>query len=81
MTKMRSIHPPRNPSRGSGDSLFFGLLPTDDNLTTFVDIKIAVKKQIQKMKLPMDIVCAVIKSAEVINSGRSDLFLIAACEE
>ncbi len=31
------------------------------------------------MKLPMDVVCAVIKSAEVINSGRSDLFLIAKC--
>jgi len=77
MTKMRSIHPPQNPSRGSRDSLFFGLPPTNGNLTAFVDIKVADKKQIKKMKLPMDVVCTVIKSAEVINSGRSDLFLIA----
>ncbi len=30
-----------------------------------------------KMKLSMDVVCAVIKSADVINKGRNDLFLIA----
>ncbi len=29
------------------------------------------------MKLPMDVVCAVIKSADIINKGRNDLFLIA----
>ncbi len=29
------------------------------------------------MKLPMDVVCAVIKSADVINKGRNDQFLIA----
>jgi hypothetical protein len=29
------------------------------------------------MKLPMDVVCALIKSADVINKGRNDLFLIA----
>ncbi len=29
------------------------------------------------MKLPMDVVCAVIKSADIINRGRNDLFLIA----
>ena len=29
------------------------------------------------MKLSMDVVCAVIKSADVINKGRNDLFLIA----
>jgi 8-oxo-dGTP diphosphatase len=29
------------------------------------------------MKLSMDIVCAVIKSADAINKGRNDLFLIA----
>ncbi len=29
------------------------------------------------MKLSMDIVCTVIKSADIINKGRNDLFLIA----
>jgi mutator protein MutT len=31
------------------------------------------------MKLSMDVVCAVIKSVDVINKGRNDLFLIAKC--
>ncbi len=29
------------------------------------------------MKLPMDVICTVIKSADIINKGRNDLFLIA----
>ncbi len=32
-----------------------------------------------KMKLSMDVFCAGIKSADVINKGRNDLFLIAKC--
>jgi 8-oxo-dGTP diphosphatase len=31
------------------------------------------------MKLSMDVICAVIKSVDVINKGRNDLFLIAKC--
>ncbi len=41
MTKMRSTHPPLKPLERKHESphCFFGLPPTDDNPTAFVDIK------------------------------------------